>query len=81
MRIVTGMALNACLAVRAGMPFIGGCLMAGAAQICIGRHGHQGIRVTGLEWAVAGFAGNALMGIGAALGIKSCCMARQASKI
>lgn len=63
------------------MPFIGGRLVAGAAKLGVRGYRHLCFWVTGLERAVARFTGHALMGIGAALGIKSGCMASQAGKV
>ena len=82
-----GVGIMACLALNircmmgAGAPFIGGGLMAGAAQLRVWPDRHRGFWVTRLERSVAGFARNPFMSISAICDIVAGGMAFQAGKV
>ena len=70
-RVVACLALHACLGVFAGTPLIGGVLVAGRAQLRIGRDRHELAGMVGLEGTVAGFAADAFLRVRSGLGIEA----------
>ena len=81
MRVVAGLALDVSCVMRAGSPFIGSRFVAGTAQLGIRILRHQSLRVTRLEWPMAGLAGHTFMRVCVLCQVKTGGMAFQAGKV
>ncbi len=81
MRVVAGLALDISCVMRAGPPFIGSRFVASAAQLGIGVLRHQSLRMTRLEWPMAGLAGHTFMRVCVLCQVITGGMAFQAGKI
>ena len=78
MWIMARLALDPLLPVHRSTPFVGSGLVAGPTQVGIGRNGHGGVWMRGLERSMAGFTRDPSFGVLAGLRIESGCMAFKA---
>ena len=77
MGVMARLALYTGGAMFAGVPFVGGAFMAGAAQVCIRFYWHRCSRMVGLERTMACLARDTLFAVSTALSIEAGGMALQ----